>query len=144
MRKRQANLRSVTNKPTDYPAGTFIETEKGYFYIVQNVDSRGNKDTKRYRCVSRRVVDSWSPHRIVQTTERAVAHYRVAAKLKFRNGSLIHNVADGKIYLIVQGKRCPMVSPEAFERLGAEPTRKHVISVSKAEVEMHELGDEIS
>lgn len=136
MPRAQRQTSQLPQKRTEYPAGTFIETEKGYFYIVDN--------TKRYRCLSRRVVDSWSPHRIVKTTERAVSHYRVSAKLKFRNGSLIHNVADGKIYLIVQGKRCPMVSPEAFERLGAEPTRKHVISVSKAEVEMHELGDEIS
>lgn len=121
---------------TEYPAGTFVETEKGYFYVVN--------PTKRYRITSKRVLDSWSPHRVVKTTEAAVKHLRIAAKMKFRNGSLIHNIADGRIYLVVDGRRCPMVSPEAFERIGTERNTKYVVSVSQAEIKLHELGEEIS
>lgn len=129
MRKSQSST-----EPTVYPAGTFLETEKGYFYIVN--------DTKRYHLISARALNSWNPHRVVKTTEAAVRKYRVAAKMKFRNGSLIHNLADGRIYLIVNGRRCPIVSPDVFERLGARG--KDVVTVSKDEIELHELGDEIS
>lgn len=128
--------RTLPTKPTEYPAGTFIETEKGYFYIATA--------NKRYRIISKRVLDSWAPPRVVKTTEAAVGKYRIAAKMKFRNGSLIHNIADGKVYLVVDAKRCPMVSPEAFERIGAERSRKFVTTVSLAEINLHELGEEIS
>lgn len=123
-------------QPTDYPAGTFIETEKGYFYIVDA--------TKRYRMLSKRVLDSWRPHRVVKTSEAAVVNYRIAAKMKFRNGSLIHNIADGKVYLIVNAKRCPLVSPEAYERLGTKPMSRDIVTVSLDEVKLHELGETIS
>ncbi|HUC20202.1 MAG TPA: hypothetical protein VMR98_01765, partial [Candidatus Polarisedimenticolaceae bacterium] len=83
--------------PTEYAAGTFVATEKGYFYIVG--------PGKRYRLVSARVLHSWSPQRVVQSTEAAVSKYKIAAKMKFRNGSLIWNLSDAKIYLIENGKR---------------------------------------
>lgn len=120
----------------DYPSGTFIKTEKGYFLVV--------KDNKRYRIISKRVLKSWSPQRVVNTTEAAVGHLRVASRLKFRNGSLIHNIADGKTYLIVDSKKCHMTSPEAFERLGVKPNRKYVVSVSQEEVNLHSSGEDIS
>jgi hypothetical protein len=112
----------------------FIHTEKGYFFIVNA--------SKRYRLISERAVASWRPHRIVETTEAAVSKYRIAAKMKFRNGSLIHNLADGKIYLIVDGKRCQMVSPEALDRIGAKLSE--AVTVSKDEINLHELGEEIT
>lgn len=62
--------------------------------------------------------------------------------MKFRNGSLIHNLADGKIYLIVDGKRRQMMSPEAFERIGAKPSE--AVTVSNDEIQMHDLGEEIT
>lgn len=127
--------RELPKTRTDYPAGTFIKTEKGYFYIFDS--------NRRHRALSKRVVDSWNPPRVVETSEAAVAHYRISSKLRFRNGSLIHSIADGKIYLIVNGKRCHMVSPEAFERLGVSPNRRDVMSVSLDEVNMHELGEDI-
>lgn len=130
-RRRRA---TTPTEPVVYPSGTFIHTEKGYFFIVDN--------TKRYRLISERAVASWRPARIVETSEAAVAKYRIAAKQRFRNGSLIHNLADGKIYLIVDGQRRHMVSPEAFERIGAKPSE--AITVSKNEIEMHELGEEIA
>lgn len=126
----------LPSSPVDYPVGSYVKTEKGYFYIVTA--------SKRYRIISERVLNSWAPARVVQTSEAAVANYRVAAKMKFRNGSLIHNLADGKIYLIVEGKRCQLVSPEAFERIGSKPNDKSIVTVSKDEIELHQLGDEIS
>lgn len=62
--------------------------------------------------------------------------------MKFRNGSLIHNLSDGKIYLIVDGKRRQMVSPEAFDRIGAK--MNEAVTVSKDEINLHDLGEEIA
>lgn len=131
--KRSENLPTT---PIEYPSGSFVETERGYFYIVNS--------SKRYYITTGRILESWNPHRVIRTTEAAVKNYRIAAKMKFRNGSLIHNIADGRVYLIVDGKRCPMVSPEAFERIGAKRNTAHVVSVSKNEINLHELGEEVS
>ena len=132
-------LRKKTKAPTtrtNYPDGSFIETEKGYFYIAG--------PDKRYRVTSERILNSWSPRRIAASTEAAVKHYRIAAKLGFRHNSLIHNLADGKIYLIVHGKRHQMVSPEAFERLGTHPNAKEIVTVSQYEIDLHREGEAIS
>lgn len=121
---------SLASEPVEYPSGAFVHTEKGYFYIVSQ--------TKRYHLISERVLTSWSPQRIIETSEAAVVKYRIAAKMKFRNGSLIHNIADGKIYLIVDGQRRAIVSPDVFKLIGAK--RSHTVTVSKTEANLHEEG----
>lgn len=136
MRFLRRKTHSLISKTTEFPAGTFVKTEKGYFYIAG--------PGRRFRILSKRVLDSWNPPRVVNATEAAVSKYRITSRLKFRNGSLIHNIADGKVYLIVGGKRCPMVSPEAFERIGAARDYDHITTVSLDEINLHELGDPIS
>lgn len=133
MRFRKTQNKAIAQTPTEYPVGAFIKTEKGLFYILN--------PQKRYRVLTTRVLDSWSPHRVIVTSEAAAGNYRVVAKLGFRNGSLIHNIADGKIYLIESGKRRHVTSPDVLERIGA--TRKDVVSVSLDEIKLHELGEEL-
>lgn len=129
---RRQNKTSRPTKPENYPLGTFVETEKGWYYIAS--------PSKRYKIITKRILDSWAPARVVRSSEAACAKYRVAAKLQFRNGSLIHSVADGKIYLIVQTKRRHVQSPEVFERIGAVGNRSDVTSVSLEEILLHEEG----
>lgn len=117
--------------PTKYPNGTFVETEKGYFYIVA--------PTKRLRIINKRVLDSWSPPRVVPSSEAALVKYRVSAKLKFRNGSLINNLGDGKIYLIEDGNRRHVTNPDALLRIGA--VREEATLVSLAEINLHPEGE---
>ena len=123
----------LPTSPTDYPAGTFIETEAGYFYIVNS--------NKRYRIITHRCLASWRPLRVVQTTEAAVRNYRIASKLKFRNGSLIWNIANGTIYLIESGKRRAIISPDALIRIGA--VYDDAVPVSVDECALHELGEDL-
>jgi hypothetical protein len=130
---KRTNQKILPTSPTDYPVGTFIKTEKGYYYLLN--------DKKRLRIISKRVLDSWSPARIVETTEAAVKHYRITSKLKFRNGSLLYSYADARIYLVVDGRRCPMLSPDAFDKICANP--KEAVPVSVEELNLHQLGDEI-
>lgn len=126
--------KSLPTTATDYPVGTFIRTEKGHFYIAG--------PNKRFRFIHKRVVDSWFPVRIVETSEAAVGNYRIVAKMGFRNGSLIHNIADGKIYLVESNKRRHVQSPDVLERLGA--SKVDVVSVSLDEINLHEVGDDLT
>lgn len=128
------NRPATSSSPTVYPAGLFIKTERGLFYIA-NAE-------KRFFLISSRVLDSWSPQRVIETSEAAVGKYRIAAKIKFRNGSLIHNIADGKIYLVEEGKRRHITDPDVLTRLGA--TRKDVVSVSLNEIMLHDVGKDLS
>lgn len=123
---------SLPTEPVEYPIGSFIRTEKGYFYV--------RPDHRRLRCITKRVLDSWSPHRVIETTEAACAKYRIAAKLRFRDGSLIHSIADGKIYLISDGHRRHVTSPEALALIGAVGNRSDTVSVSLDEINLHPEG----
>ena len=126
--------KNLPTKPTEYPPGTFVESDLGYFYITS--------PSKRYFIITKRVLDSWSPPRVAKTTEEALKNYRVASRMKFRNGSLINNMADGRLYLIVEGLKCPVVSPDVMPRIGA--SQRDVILVSKDEAGLHKLGEEIT
>jgi hypothetical protein len=139
--QRLRKQRTLPSSPVDYPAGTFVHTEKGYFYIVA--------PGKRYRLVSPRVVASWAPHRILETTEAAVQKYRISAKMKFRNGSLIWNISDGKLYLIENGLRRWVQNPDWYYKLGLDPAdlrfnMKHVQIVSLDEINLHDEGEPLS
>jgi len=63
------------------------------------------------------------------------------AKLGFRDGSLLYNVADGKIYLISENKRRHIISPDALELLGISPN--DAVKVSDYEINLQELGESI-
>jgi hypothetical protein len=121
---------------SEYPEGTFIKTEKGYFYVVS--------DVKRYRFTTSRVLDSWAPQRIIETTENnpAVKRLRIAAKMKFRNGSLLYCQADGKMYLVSNKKVRHIKSPDILTGLSMK--RKDAVWVSEDEIKLHEEGEPLS
>lgn len=132
--KHKRNSQVTPTRPTKYPHGTFVETEKGYFYI--------REDAKRYRVISDRVLQSWAPHRVAKSSEAALAGYRIVARLKFRNGSLIWSLSDGKMYLIENGKRRHVVSPDALSIIGA--VQDEALVVSSEEIQLHEIGEELA
>lgn len=129
---RRNKKKTLATEPTIYPDGVCLETETGYFLL---------RNQKRYRVPTQKILDSWSFPLIVQTTDRAVARYKVVAKLGFRDGSLIYNFADGRIYLISNNKRRWIKSPEALERLGVERDSARI--VSDYEVNLQELGEDL-
>jgi len=110
-----------------------VHSEKGYFFIAG--------EDRRIRLTTKRVLDSWAPQRVIETTESALAGYRVSSKMKFRNGSLIYSMADGKLYFISDGKRRLVTSPEAAERIGAPGGRRDAVCVSEAEILLHPEGE---
>jgi hypothetical protein len=90
--------------------------------------------------ISERAESSWS-FPTVLATEAAVVSMKVVGKLGFRDGTLIKNIADGRMYLVSQNKRRHIKDPDIFDRYGLD--RSKVIEVSDAEAEMHELGEDL-
>lgn len=125
---------SVPTTPVTYPAGVVVETEKGTYFI--------NKDGKRYRIPTQRVFDSWNFPLVVKSTEAAVVNHPVALnKLGFRDGSLLNNIADGKLYLVSGGLLRHVVDPDILGKLGINHLMATV--VSDAEINIMKFGDVI-
>jgi hypothetical protein len=119
------------SQPTNFPSGIAVKTDKDTYWI---------KDGKRYKLISDRAAKSWS-FTTVNATEAALTGFKVAGKLGFRDGALIKNIADGRIYLVSQNKLRHIVDPDSFIRYGLN--RSDVVEVSEAEVLAHDLGDNI-
>ena len=135
MRKRSRSSSTTLKKPihpTNYPHGSCIETEKGFFYIR----GKGRLHLPTYR-----IVQSWSFARIIPTTEAAVNHYPVIARMGFRDGTLIYNIADGRIFLVANNERRHVKNPDALERIGARIT--DAVLVSEYEVNLQREGADL-
>lgn len=122
---------TLISLPTNFPTGLAVKTDKATYWI---------KDGKRFRLISERAEISWS-FPTVNATENAVSGMKLAGKLGFRDGTLIKNIADGKLYLISQNKRRHIIDPDTFNKYGLD--RSKVIEVSEAEVNMHDLGESL-
>lgn len=116
--------------PVDYPSGSAVETESGVYYI---------KGKTKYKVFSDRVLDSWNFGMILPGSAASVSKFNYGGPLGFRDGSLIKNIADGKIYLVSANKRRHIQSPEAFSRFGMD--RSKTMEVSQAEINLHEEGE---
>jgi hypothetical protein len=98
------------------------------------------KDGKLFKLISDRAEKSWS-FTTVNAEESALSGMKIAGKLGFRDGTLIKNIADGRIYLISQNKRRHIVNPDSFALYGLD--RNLIIEVSQAEASMHDEGENL-
>jgi len=119
------------SQPTNFPSGIAVKTDKDTYWI---------KDGKRYRLISDRAAQSWC-FTTVLATEAALTGIKLVGKLGFRDGSLIKNLADGKMYLVSQNKLRHIVDPDSFNRYGLD--RSKVIEVSDKEILAHDLGENL-
>lgn len=134
-RNRQTQSRAeLPTKPVEYPSGICVKTEKGA-YLIQ-------KDGKRYRIPTKAILDSWNFPLIVNASEAALAKHPVGVlKVGFRDGSLLNNIADGRLYLVSAGKLRHIIDPAVFDRLGINHLMARV--VSDAEIKMMSQGEPI-
>ena len=130
--KPKKNIQNILiTLPTNFPSGLAVKTDKGTYWI---------KDGRGYKLISKRAEESWS-FTTVHATESALSVIKQSGKLGFRDGSLIKNVADGKMYLISQNKKRHIVDPDSFSIYGLN--RSKVIEVSEMEINAHELGENL-
>jgi hypothetical protein len=126
------NTQSILiTSPTNFPSGIAVKTDKDTYWI---------KDGKRYRLISNRAAESWC-FTTVLATESALTGIKLAGKLGFRDGSLIKNLADGRMYLVSQNKLRHIVDPDSFDRYGLD--RSKVVEVSDKEILAHDLGENL-
>jgi len=93
--------------------------------------------------ISDRAAKSWC-FTTVKATEAALSGIKLVGKLGFRDGALIKNIADGKMYLVSQNKLRHIVDPDIFIKYGLDRSnliRSNLIEVSEAEVKAHDLGE---
>ena len=132
MKKLFKNTQTVlVTSPTNFPSGIAVKTDKATYWI---------KDGKRFKLISERAEKSWM-FTTVNATEQSIVGIKLSGKLGFRDGTLIKNISDGKLYLISQNKRRHITSPDVFERYGLD--RSMIIEVSEAETNMHEQGEDL-
>ena len=119
------------SQPTNFPSGLAVRTDKATYWI---------KDGKRYKLISDRAANSWS-FTTVNATEAALSGIKLVGKLGFRDGALIKNIADGKMYLVSQNKLRHIVDPDIFDRYGLD--RSRLVEVSEAEIKAHDIGENL-
>jgi hypothetical protein len=90
--------------------------------------------------ISERATRSWN-FTTVKATESALSGIKLVGKLGFRDGTLIKNIADGKMYLVSQNKLRHIVDPDIFNRYGLD--RSNLIEVSEAEIKAHDIGESL-
>lgn len=121
--------------PHEYPAGAAVVTEKGRYYL--------NKDGKRYRIQSDEIFWSWQFPLVIDTTEAALKNYPVAVnRLGFRDGSLLNNIADGKLYLVSESKLRHITNPQVLFVLGLDSNQALV--VSDADIKIMKQGEPLN
>lgn len=123
--------KNLITSPTNFPSGLAVKTDKATYWI---------KDGKRFKLISDRAALSWL-FTTVEGTEESLSGIKIAGKLGFRDGTLIKDISNGKMYLISQNKRRHIVSPDSFDRYGLD--RSKIIEVSSVESEMHDLGENL-
>lgn len=132
-RKKAKPLSPVPTVPVEYPTGTCVQTEKGVFFI---------KGKFRFRVTSDRILSSWRYPFVIRSSEEACAKYQVGGKLGFRQGTLVKDMSNGKMYLISENLRRQVVSPDFFDVMLFP--RDAVIEASPEEIALHKEGANIT
>jgi hypothetical protein len=110
------------------PSGLIAHTEKGYFYV---------KGKKRFKFISDRAMNSWNLP-VIDTKELMMAEYPVSGVVGFRDGSLLKDISDGKIYLVSDNKRRHVVEPDVLEWINTP-----IIQAGQKEIFVHAEGDKL-
>ena len=110
------------------PSGLIAHTEKGYFYI---------KGLKKFKFVSERAMLSWNLP-VIPTTDDKLNNFKLFGTLGFRDGTLIKDISDGKIYLVSDSKRRHVIDPDVLEWLDIE-----IIQIGQKELFVHAEGEKL-
>lgn len=124
----QVQPKELYNRPARWPSGTAVKTPSGVWFI---------KGSKRYKCFSDRTTWSWG-FRPIEAGEESLSKIPKAGVLGFRDGTLIKDIFDGRIYLVSDSKIRHVTNPDVLYILG-EP-----LLVSHEEAQIHTEGENLS
>ena len=134
--KFKRNKQSAVEEPrpsgrVNYIDGLAVETELGYYLVRRGV---------RVPFPSKRVFDTWGLHAI-RSSEAACQHLPVVGIMGIREGSLVVDFMDNKLYMISGGKRRLVSNPSFLEDLQIDPIE--AIVVSHEEILLHSEAEVI-
>ena len=130
-KRKNNNIQEIVTNPTIFPNGFAISDGKNKYFI---------KSGKRYKLFSDRASESWG-FKYVLVSQNAYKSIPLGGTLGFRDGTVIKDISDGKIYLVENSKKRHIVSPDFFEKYGF--SRDWIIEVSQKEASLHKNGDDI-
>jgi len=118
--------------PTPYPSGVAVFDGINTYFI---------KNNKKYRIISDRAVKSWG-FKVWYGSPESLSKIVLGGILAFRDGSVIKDVSNGKIYLVVNGLKQHITTPDFFTKFGVDP--EYIIEVSAKEADLHKNGEPIN
>ena len=110
------------------PSGLIAKTESGHFYI---------KGNKKFKFISERARDSWHLP-IIKTKDSVMSDYKMSGILGFRDGTLVKDISDGKIYLISDAKRRHVIDPDVLQWIEVK-----IIKIGQKELFVHLEGEKL-
>lgn len=116
--------------PSEYPTGVCVKTESGYFYINGKF---------RHLIKNRRVLKTWAFPFIIEGTEAGLSKYPKGKPLGFRDGTLVRDISDSKLYFISGRKRRLVATPEALTNLGLK--NSDAVWAAHSEINLHTEGE---
>lgn len=117
--------------PTAYPSGIAVFDGTNTYFI---------KNNKKYRIISDRALESWG-FKVWYGSPESLSKTVLGGILAFRDGSVIKDVSNGKIYLVVNGLKQHITTPDFFTKFGIDPG--YIIEVSAKEADLHKNGEPI-
>jgi hypothetical protein len=112
------------------PSGVFLRTPTGRVYM--------SKGGKRYE-IAEVPLASWNAN-VLPVTEMAIRTLEDGGKLGFRDGTLVKDFSDGRIYLISDSRRRLITNPDLFEQLGGDEA---MMVVPSEYIKLHREGEEL-
>jgi hypothetical protein len=123
------------SKPDSYPTGILLQSREsgGITYVENGV---------RHAIWSREILNNRFKYRtwkIVSQSE--IERYKIGDPVKFKDGEIITSPKADGVYLISNGQRRPIPSPEVLRQLGLK--WENLIRTSDKALKLHPLGDRV-
>ena len=130
--RQQNNLIDPPLVPTAYPSGVAVSDGINTYFI---------KNGKKYRVISDRALESWG-FSVWYGSPESLSKTVLGGILGFRDGTVIKDISNGKIYLVVNSKKQHITSPDVFTKFGIDI--ESILLVSHKEAELHKDGEPIN